>query len=229
MLKDLTKKNSAAVPLTPAGRDVRRPRVGADRRPNVIAMDEVSATTTATSPTRSLPRRRQVRRDRRSAASSEPSFAVIAPSALGAGRALAPRRRRQDPARATGIFGIVRWRVKKDKPAFSADRGRLEQGPLRDRHRHAGQGRARRRGLARRQAARAGLQPGLVAFRLWLADDPEDFALSSAKQTPVRACKVTWRGDSKELMVVAGRRGLRGGRRPCSRASRPTTSATGRS
>ena len=45
---------------------------------------------------------------------------------------------------------------------------------------------------------------GSSAFRLWIADDPEDFAMSSAKQTPVRACKVTWRGDSKEVMVVQG-------------------------
>ena len=28
--------------------------------------------------------------------------------------------------------------------------------------------------------------------------------MSSAKQTPVRACKVTWRGDSQEVMVVQG-------------------------
>ena len=50
---------------------------------------------------------------------------------------------------------------------------------------------------------------GSSAYRLWLADDPEDFQLSSAKQTAVRACKVTWRGDSKELLVVAGDEGCR--------------------
>jgi hypothetical protein len=38
---------------------------------------------------------------------------------------------------------------------------------------------------------------------VWLADDPEDFALSSAKPLAQRACKVTWRGDSKVLMVVS--------------------------
>ena len=42
---------------------------------------------------------------------------------------------------------------------------------------------------------------GSSFYRLWLADDPEDFALSSAKPTAVRACKVTWRGDSKDLLV----------------------------
>ena len=40
--------------------------------------------------------------------------------------------------------------------------------------------------------------------------------MSSAKQTPVRACKVTWRGDSKERHGRPGRRGLRGGRRASS-------------
>ena len=54
---------------------------------------------------------------------------------------------------------------------------------------------------------------GSSSFRLWLADDPEDFAMSSAKQTPVRACKVTWRGDSQEVMVVQGDAACDGGRR----------------
>jgi hypothetical protein len=43
---------------------------------------------------------------------------------------------------------------------------------------------------------------GSSFYRVWLADDPEDFALSSAKPISVRACKITWRGDSKELLVV---------------------------
>ena len=43
---------------------------------------------------------------------------------------------------------------------------------------------------------------GSSFFQLWLADDPDDFPLTSAKATPVRACKVAWRGDSQELIVV---------------------------
>jgi hypothetical protein len=38
-------------------------------------------------------------------------------------------------------------------------------------------------------------------FRLYLAK-PNDFLLSSAKPTTVRACKVAWRGDSQELVVM---------------------------
>jgi hypothetical protein len=50
---------------------------------------------------------------------------------------------------------------------------------------------------------------GSSAYRLWIAEDPKDFAMSSAKQTPVRACKVTWRGDSQEVIVVQGDAGCR--------------------
>ena len=130
----------------------------ADR--NVIAM--ATRDGQGTRRHRPLLRRDHKRRDRRSTCIDEPDFAVIraihwAPdgqSILGVGVKSA----------GCGEFGIVRWKVKDGKPAFSPDAGRLEQGPLRDRHRHAEQGRARRRGLARRQAARAGLQPGLVGL-----------------------------------------------------------------
>ena len=49
---------------------------------------------------------------------------------------------------------------------------------------------------------------------------------SSAKQTAVRACKVTWRGDSQGAAGRPGRRDLRRGRRARSCASPPTTSAS---
>jgi PASTA domain/WD40-like Beta Propeller Repeat len=38
-------------------------------------------------------------------------------------------------------------------------------------------------------------------FRLYLTT-PGDFKLANAKQTPVRACKVAWRSDSKEIVVI---------------------------
>ena len=130
----------------------------------------------------------------------EPSFAVIrALHWAQDGRSiLGVRRQAAGP-------GAVRHRAlarEERQAGVLARPAGLDQGPLPDRHRHAGQGRARRRGLARRQAARADLQPGLDAFQLWLADDPDDFALRAAKRTPVRACKVSWRSDSQELLVV---------------------------
>ena len=45
---------------------------------------------------------------------------------------------------------------------------------------------------------------GSSSFRLWLADDPEDFRCPAPSRPPMRACKVTWRGDSKEVLVVQG-------------------------
>jgi hypothetical protein len=38
-------------------------------------------------------------------------------------------------------------------------------------------------------------------FRLYLTT-PNDFVLAHARRTPVRACKVAWRPDSRELVVV---------------------------
>jgi hypothetical protein len=42
---------------------------------------------------------------------------------------------------------------------------------------------------------------GSSFFRLVLAK-PGDFLLTQAKPTPVHACKLTWRGDSQQVMVV---------------------------
>jgi dipeptidyl aminopeptidase/acylaminoacyl peptidase len=98
----------------------------------------------------------------------------------------------------------VRWRVKKDKPAFSENADDWNKGRFLTDLDTPG------KGVLDAEVSPDGKKLALVsnqgasAFRLWIADDPEDFAMSSAKQTPVRACKVTWRGDSKEVMVVTG-------------------------
>jgi hypothetical protein len=42
---------------------------------------------------------------------------------------------------------------------------------------------------------------GSGGFRLYLAK-PGDFSLSRARATRVRACKIAWRPDSKQLVVV---------------------------
>ena len=42
---------------------------------------------------------------------------------------------------------------------------------------------------------------GSDGFRLYLTK-PGDFSLSRAKRTRVRACKIAWRPDSKQLVVV---------------------------
>ena len=46
-------------------------------------------------------------------------------------------------------------------------------------------------------------------FRLYLTT-PGDFKLQNAKPTPVRACKVAWRSDSKEIVVIDSGHGCNG-------------------
>jgi beta-lactam-binding protein with PASTA domain len=53
----------------------------------------------------------------------------------------------------------------------------------------------------KKMAVAANFQGGF--FRLYLTK-PGDFQLSSAQATPQRACKIAWRGDSKEIVVVEG-------------------------
>ena len=211
MLKDLTKKNAAAVPLLAGRPRVRRPRVGADRRPNVIAMDD-SATTTADGHGPLL-RRRQARRDGRSSCIKRAVVRGHPRHRTGRRTGARSSASASRPRRATGIFGIVRWTVKKDKPAFSADPADWNKGRFVTDIDTPGQGRARRRGLARRQAARAGLQPGLVARSGCGWPTTRTTSRSRAPSRPPCApARSTWRGDCKELLVVQGDARLRGGR-----------------
>jgi len=203
MLRDITKKNSAAVPLTPASREFADTAWAPIADVNVIAMDEVfrddqdnitdtdfclaSVKSDATDVT----------------CLKEPSFSVIrhlhwaknGRSVLGVGV--------KNPT-GSGEFGIVRWKVKKDKPAFSSDTADWNKGRFLTDLDTPG------KGVLDAEISPDGKRLALVsnqgssAFRLWLADDPEDFAMSSAKQTAARACKVTWSPDSKEVMVVTG-------------------------
>ena len=101
------------------------------------------------------------------------------------------------------FFGIVRWKVKTGKPAFSEDPADWSKGKFLTDMDNSG------KGVLDAEVSPNGKRLALVSnlgssfYRVWLADDPEDFALSSAKPTAVRACKITWRGDSKVLMVVS--------------------------
>ncbi len=101
----------------------------------------------------------------------------------------------------TGTFGIVRWKVKAKKPSFSPDPADWSKGhfvtPIKTVN----------KGVIDAAISPDGKRLALVSnqgssfFRVWLAEEG-DFALTSAKPTPVRACKVTWRGDGQVLLVV---------------------------
>src|SRR4051812_36856123 len=101
----------------------------------------------------------------------------------------------------SNIFGIVRWKVKAGKPAFSPNPDDWTRGHFVTDFSTVNKG-----------AIDAAISPdgkqlaiisneGSTFFKLWLAK-PGDFLLTQARPTPVHACKVTWRGDSKEVMVV---------------------------
>jgi beta-lactam-binding protein with PASTA domain len=171
MLKDLTKKNSAAVPLTKAGDKFENLAWAPTADKNLIAMNDVSASgdtdlclgniKTDGTDVNCL---------------KEPSFAVIrhlhwstdGRTILGVGVKL--------PA-GTGVFGIVRWRVKKDKPAFSADTADWNKGRFLTDLDTPG------KGVLDAEVSPDGKRLALVSnqgsssFRLWIADDPEDFAV----------------------------------------------------
>jgi beta-lactam-binding protein with PASTA domain len=101
----------------------------------------------------------------------------------------------------SGIFGIVRWKVKKDKPAFSADPNDWSKGHF------VTDISTPNKGVIDAAMSPDGKQLALISnqgtsfFRLWLAKKG-DFLLTSAKPTPARACKVTYRGDGQEVMVI---------------------------
>jgi dipeptidyl aminopeptidase/acylaminoacyl peptidase len=97
-----------------------------------------------------------------------------------------------------GTFGIVRWRSKKP---FSPDPKDWGKGRL------LGDTSKVNEGLYDAAWSPDGKRLALVSnqgggpFQLYLGKQ-DDFLLTSAKPTGVRACKVAWRSDGQELAVV---------------------------
>jgi WD40 repeat protein len=99
-------------------------------------------------------------------------------------------------------FGMVRWRLKSGKQPFSTDTADWSKGHFITDLSQKG------KGVLDAEVSPDGKHLAVIAnfgtgaFRLWLAKDPNDFLLTNATLTPVRACKLAWRGDSQELMVI---------------------------
>jgi dipeptidyl aminopeptidase/acylaminoacyl peptidase len=98
-------------------------------------------------------------------------------------------------------FGIVRWKVKQGKPAFSSDPADWGHGNFLTDISTPG------KGVLDAAISPDGESLALVSnlgssfYQLWFAKKG-DFLLTSAKPTRQRACKVAWRGDGQQVMVV---------------------------
>ncbi len=194
-LKDITKKDAPAIPLSPAADKYSNLAWAPSADVNLLAMTK---TISDTDTDLCLGVINKDPLDPK--CFTEPGFAVIralhwAPdgrSLLGFG---------VKNGLQSGIFGMVRWKVKDGKPAFSADPADWSKGHF-----------VTDIGTTDKGAIDAAISPdgqqlaiisnqGSSFFRLWIAKKG-DFLLTSAKPTPVRACKVTWRGDGQVLLVI---------------------------
>jgi beta-lactam-binding protein with PASTA domain len=201
MLKDVTKDNTRPVPLRPASEHYGDLAWAPNPEANVIAM-------------RSDPLNSddndlcfaEVRRDATDiSCKAEPSFAPTRAmhwsqdgrTILSVGVPL-PR---------SGKFGIVRWTLKQGKQPFSPNEADWNKGKFVSDIDTAG------KGVLDAAFSPDGKQIALVSnigsssFRLWLAENTgkaDDFLLTTAKATPTRACKVSWRSDSQVVIVVQG-------------------------
>jgi WD40 repeat protein len=102
----------------------------------------------------------------------------------------------------SGAFGVVRWRLEPGRRPFSTDPADWTSGDfvtdITQPHRGALDAAVSPDGKT--LAVVSDFNGGI--FRLWLSPTPDDFLLANAKPTSVRACQVTWRPDSRELLVI---------------------------
>ena len=192
MLKDITKKDAPAVELTPSGQDNSNLAWGPTADVNVLAFSRVVGKDT------DLCLGKIDAKGMKDACIKDPDFSITrAIHWTKNGREIYATAGKND----FSAIGIVRYRVKDKRPSFSTDPSDWTHGHF--------VSDISRKGKAMIDAA---LSPdgktlamisnqGAQAFRLWLGK-PGDFKLSSAKQTAARACKLAWRGDSKEIMLV---------------------------
>jgi Tol biopolymer transport system component len=190
LVKDLTKEDATALPLTPA-EDIYSDLAWAPTADvNLIAMARVKGDD------RDLCIGQLTREGLTPRCIPEPKFTVgksihWAPdgkSIIGFG----VRTGKPDE------FGIFRWRSKK---AFSPDAGDWGKGKLET---DVSKG---NEGVLDAAWSPDGTRLALISnqgggpFQLYLAKK-DDFLLTNAKETALRACKVAWRSDGRELIIV---------------------------
>jgi hypothetical protein len=193
-LKDLTKPKSTAIPLTSAGDTFEDPSWAPTGDANVIAMDQVKGS--GANADRDLCLAALAGTGMTVKCKAEPNVRIgraihWAPN----GKSLLAFGQTTDGSKQ----GIVRWRTQK---AFSPNPDDWSAGHF------VTDVTNQFKGAVDAAISPDGKQLAVAAnfgadfFRLYLTK-PGDFALSAARATPIRACKIAWRGDSKELVVQA--------------------------
>ncbi len=194
-LRDITKKDAPAVPLTRAGEDYENVSWAPTADINVLAMNIVKS-----DGDNDLCLGQITKDGVNPQCISEPSFTVIraihwAPD----GKAIYAVGVKNPTG--SGIFGIVRWKLEPGKKAFSPDPNDWTKGHFVSDIGTPGKGVLDAAFSPDGSKVAVVSNQGGSTFRLWFAK-PNDLLLSSATATPVRACKVAWRSDSKEVVVV---------------------------
>jgi beta-lactam-binding protein with PASTA domain len=191
-LKDMTKPKQPSSPLTPPGRQYEDPSWAPTGDANVIAMDQVTGS--GATADRDLCLGALAGSGITVNCKPEPNVRIgrsihwspDGKSLLAFGQSLDGSKQ-----------GIVRWRTSKP---FSPNPDDWSAGHF-----------VTDVSTAAKGAIDAAISPdgkqmaiaanfGANFFRLYLTK-PGDFSLSAARATPQRACKIAWRGDSKEIVV----------------------------
>jgi beta-lactam-binding protein with PASTA domain len=198
MLKDITKKNADAVPVTKDGSKFENLAWAPTVDIQVLAMNDVKDGSDDSDLCLA-----RVRADSTDVSClTEPKFAVTraihwAPdgrSILALGVKL--------PS-GDGVSGIVRWKLKKGAKPFSPDVGDWSKGKFVTDTKTPGKGvlDAAISPDGKRLALATNL--GTSAYRLVLTD-AGDFKMKKAFKTTQRACKVAWRSDGQALLLIQG-------------------------
>lgn len=200
MLKDITKENADAVPLTPAGSD------DSNLAWAPIADRNVLAFTRATDTDVDLCLGKVTQNGMDADCISDPSFSpnrVVhwAPD----GKSILAFAGRNDQSE----IGIVRWKLKQGREAFSSKASDWSKGRfVSDTDRPTKFMLDATISPDGKQIAMISNQ-GVSRFTLFLGDAKNGFDIKKAKKTSVRACKVVWRSDGRELLVIQADAGCR--------------------
>ena len=193
MIKDITKDNADAVPLSPAGSDDSNLAWAPIADTNVIAF------TRATAEDADLCFGKVTRDGMDANCIIEPK---VTPNRVvhwaPDGKSILAFAGKNDQSAA----GIMRWRLKQGKDPFSSNPSDWSKG------RFVSDIERPNKIMIDATISPDGKQIAMISnlgssrFQLFLGDVKNGFDIEKAKKTNVRACKVVWRSDGRELLVI---------------------------